>query len=83
MSRAWTRLTDGRLPSRRPPEPAHPRRESSSLAESATPHLTCHVCRVDDERPDMVRGETHDAYICSLDLSTDQLGDDVLPTRTA
>jgi purine-cytosine permease-like protein len=44
-------------------------------------HLTCHVCRLDYERPDMVRCETHDAYICSLDLSTDKVGDHVLPAR--
>jgi len=45
-------------------------------------HLTCHVCRIDYERPDMVKCETHDAYICSLDLSTDKLGDHVLPAQT-
>jgi purine-cytosine permease-like protein len=44
-------------------------------------HLTCHVCRLDYERPDMVRCQTHDAYICSLDLSTDKVGDHVLPAR--
>lgn len=44
-------------------------------------HLTCHVCRLDYERPDMVRCETHDAYICSLDLSTDKVGDHVLPAQ--
>jgi purine-cytosine permease-like protein len=44
-------------------------------------HLTCHVCRIDYERPDMVKCETHDAYICSLDLSTDKLGDHVLPAQ--
>ncbi|WP_420121388.1 purine-cytosine permease family protein [Nakamurella sp.] len=43
--------------------------------------LTCHVCRIDYERPDMVRCETHDAYICSLDLSTDKVGDHVLPAQ--
>ena len=46
-------------------------------------HLTCHVCRLDYERPDMVKCETHDAYICSLDLSTDRLGDHVLPAKPA
>ncbi|HEY5877299.1 MAG TPA: hypothetical protein VIU11_00210 [Nakamurella sp.] len=44
-------------------------------------HLTCHVCRLDYERPDMVKCQTHDAYICSLDLSTDKLGDHLLPAR--
>jgi len=46
-------------------------------------HLTCHVCGLDYERPDMVRCETHDAYICSLDLSTDRVGDHVLPAQPA
>ena len=44
-------------------------------------HLTCHVCRLDYERPDMVKCQTHDAHICSLDLSTDKLGDHVLPAQ--
>jgi hypothetical protein len=43
--------------------------------------LTCHVCRQDYERPDMVKCETHDAYVCSLDLSTDKVGDHVLPAH--
>jgi len=43
--------------------------------------LTCHVCHQDYECPDMVRCQTHDAYICSLDLSTDRLGDHVLPAQ--
>jgi purine-cytosine permease-like protein len=43
--------------------------------------LTCHVCRQDYERPDMVKCETHDAYVCSLDLSTDKIGDHVLPAQ--
>src|SRR3954463_5285796 len=34
--------------------------------------LTCHVCGQDYERPDMVACETHDAHVCSLDLSTDR-----------
>src|SRR6185369_6403124 len=37
--------------------------------------------RQEYERPDMVKCETHDAYICSLDLSTDKVGDHVLPAR--
>lgn len=43
--------------------------------------LTCHVCRLDYERPDMVKCATHDAYVCSLDLSTDKVGDHVLPAQ--
>jgi purine-cytosine permease-like protein len=45
--------------------------------------LHCHVCRQDYERPDMVKCETHDAYICSLDLSTDTVGDHVLPAQVS
>ena len=30
----------------------------------------------------MVKCETHDAYICSLDLSTDKVGDHVLPAKS-
>ena len=41
--------------------------------------LRCHVCHQDYERPDMTRCVTHDAYVCSLDLSTDKVGDHVLP----
>ena len=43
--------------------------------------LTCHVCHQDYERPDMAKCETHDAYICSLDLSTDKVGDHILPAQ--
>jgi purine-cytosine permease-like protein len=43
--------------------------------------LQCHVCRQDYERPDMAKCATHDAYICSLDLSTDKVGDHVLPAQ--
>jgi len=43
--------------------------------------LTCHVCHQDYERPDMTKCITHDAYVCSLDLSTDKIGDHVLPAR--
>jgi purine-cytosine permease-like protein len=41
--------------------------------------LTCHVCRQEYERPDMAACETHDAYVCSLCLSTDKVADHVLP----
>jgi hypothetical protein len=43
--------------------------------------LHCHVCRQDYERPDMAACETHSAHVCSLCLSTDKLGDHVLPAR--
>jgi hypothetical protein len=43
--------------------------------------LTCHVCRQDYERPDMAACETHDAYVCSLCLSTDKVADHVLPAQ--
>ncbi|HEY0690160.1 MAG TPA: hypothetical protein VGD71_14100, partial [Kribbella sp.] len=45
--------------------------------------LTCHVCRQDYERPDMAACETHDAYICSLCLSTDKVADHILPAESA
>ena len=44
--------------------------------------LTCHVCRQDYERPDVAACTTHDALVCSLCLSTDKVGDHVLPART-
>jgi purine-cytosine permease-like protein len=44
-------------------------------------HLTCHVCRQEYERPDMMRCETHDAHVCSLCLSTDTVADHVLPAQ--
>ncbi len=40
--------------------------------------LTCHVCHQDYERPDMCACQTHDAYVCSLSLSTDKVKDHVL-----
>ena len=43
--------------------------------------LRCHVCHQDYERPDMTKCVTHDAYVCSLDLSTDKVGDHVLPAQ--
>ena len=45
--------------------------------------LTCHVCRGDYERPDMAACQTHDAYVCSLCLSTDKVADHVLPAQPA
>ena len=41
--------------------------------------LTCHACQQTYERPDMAACQTHDAYICSLCLSTDTVADHVLP----
>jgi hypothetical protein len=35
----------------------------------------------DLERPDVAAGQTHDAVVCSLCLSTDKVGDHVLPAR--
>ena len=46
-------------------------------------HLTCHVCRQDYERPDMMACQTHDAHVCSLCLSTDKVADHVLPPAPA
>ena len=43
--------------------------------------LGCHVCRQDYERPDMTACETHDAYVCSLCLSTDKVADHVLAAQ--
>lgn len=43
--------------------------------------LNCHVCHQDFERPDMAACKTHDAYVCSLCLSTDKVGDHVLPAQ--
>jgi len=39
----------------------------------------CHVCRQAYERPDLTACATHDAVVCSLCLSTDKVGDHVLP----
>jgi purine-cytosine permease-like protein len=39
----------------------------------------CHVCRQQFERPDVAACKTHDAVVCSLCLSTDKVGDHVLP----
>ena len=43
--------------------------------------LTCHVCRVAYERPDMAACQTHANYVCSLCLSTDKVGDHILPLQ--
>ncbi|MGW6548208.1 purine-cytosine permease family protein [Streptomyces massasporeus] len=39
----------------------------------------CHACRQQFERPDVAACRTHDAVVCSLCLSTDKVGDHVLP----
>ncbi|MGR3867500.1 purine-cytosine permease family protein [Streptomyces graminifolii] len=41
----------------------------------------CHVCHQPYERPDLAACETHDAQVCSLCLSTDKVGDHVLPAH--
>ncbi|WP_369276432.1 cytosine permease [Streptomyces sp. R11] len=43
----------------------------------------CHVCRQQFERPDVAACRTHDAVVCSLCLSTDKVGDHVLPAAPA
>ena len=45
--------------------------------------LTCHVCEIEYERPDMVSCEAHADVICSLCLSTDKTGEHVLPAEPA
>ena len=45
-------------------------------------HLKCHVCHHDYERPDMLKSASDPGYICSLCLSTDKTGENVLPTQT-
>ncbi|HET6856163.1 MAG TPA: allantoin permease [Streptomyces sp.] len=41
----------------------------------------CHVCHQPYERPDLTACKTHDAQVCSLCLSTDKVGDHVLPAQ--
>ncbi|MGW4346629.1 allantoin permease [Streptomyces sp. NPDC004690] len=43
--------------------------------------LDCHVCLQPYERPDLTACRTHDAVVCSLCLSTDKIGDHVLPAQ--
>ena len=45
--------------------------------------LPCHVCHQTYERPDMAACHTHDAFVCSLCLSTDKVSDHVLPAQPA
>ncbi|OKH64699.1 membrane protein [Mycobacterium sp. SWH-M1] len=51
------------------------------LGNPSGEHLKCHVCHHDYERPDMAKCETHDAFVCSLCLSTDKVADHVLPAQ--
>lgn len=39
----------------------------------------CHVCHQPYERTDLAACQTRDAVVCSLCLSTDNVGDHVLP----
>ncbi|MER7673467.1 allantoin permease [Kitasatospora sp. NPDC096128] len=43
--------------------------------------LDCHVCHQPYERPDLTACDTHEAIVCSLCLSTDKVGDHVLPAE--
>jgi hypothetical protein len=45
-------------------------------------HLKCHVCHHDYDRPDMIKSASVEGYICSLCLSTDKSGENVLPAQT-
>ncbi|MFI6850711.1 purine-cytosine permease family protein [Streptomyces sp. NPDC050416] len=57
-----------------------------SLDEDGNPSAVtyeCHVCRQRFERPDVAACMTHDAVVCSLCLSTDKVGDHVLPEAPA
>jgi purine-cytosine permease-like protein len=41
----------------------------------------CHVCHQPYERPDLAACQTHGSVICSLCLSTDKIGDHMLPAQ--
>ncbi|MFF1452181.1 purine-cytosine permease family protein [Streptomyces sp. NPDC058274] len=41
----------------------------------------CHVCHQAYERPDLAACRTHGSVVCSLCLSTDKIGDHVLPEQ--
>ncbi len=82
--------TKGRYYLRRA-DPADPLRADDGIAlpmadEYGNPSavlMGCHVCRQEYERPDMAACQTHDAYVCSLCLSTDKVADHVLPAQPA
>ncbi|MGW6979241.1 purine-cytosine permease family protein [Streptomyces sp. NPDC054932] len=56
---------------------AEPLLDTDGNPSAAT--FDCHVCRQSYERPDLTACVTHDAVVCSLCLSTDKVGDHVLP----
>ncbi|HTY30472.1 hypothetical protein [Mycobacterium sp.] len=55
--------------------------ETIGHGNPAAEQLKCHVCHHDYERPDMLACDTHGAHVCSLCLSTDRVGDHVLPAH--
>ena len=55
---------------------------STSIGNPSDAHLKCHVCHHDYERPDMMKSASVEGYICSLCLSTDKTGENVLPAQT-
>ncbi|WP_255945646.1 purine-cytosine permease family protein [Streptomyces odontomachi] len=58
--------------------------EEPLLDAAGNPSATtydCHVCRQPYERPDLAFCATHNAAVCSLCLSTDKVGDHVLPAQ--
>lgn len=60
--------------------------EEPILDEDGNPSAAtydCHVCRQEFERPDVAACLTHEAVVCSLCLSTDKVGDHVLPAAPA
>ncbi|MFJ8569205.1 purine-cytosine permease family protein [Streptomyces sp. NPDC093514] len=56
---------------------AEPLLDTDGNPSAAT--LDCHVCGQSYERPDVTACVTHAAVVCSLCLSTDKVGDHVLP----
>ncbi|WP_197746972.1 purine-cytosine permease family protein [Mycolicibacterium madagascariense] len=52
------------------------------LGNPSGEHLRCHVCHHEYERPDMLKAANVEGYICSLCLSTDKSGENVLPAQT-
>ncbi|MFK0190828.1 allantoin permease [Kitasatospora sp. NPDC090308] len=75
-------LTRGRYYLRRTDDGlAEPLLDDEGNPSAAT--LVCHVCHQPYERPDLAACATHDAIVCSLCLSTDRVGDHVLPAAPA
>ncbi|RZU18133.1 purine-cytosine permease-like protein [Streptomyces sp. BK239] len=56
---------------------AEPMLESDGNPSAVT--YDCHVCHQPYERPDLAACATHHAVVCSLCLSTDKVGDHILP----